>query len=255
MPTAFVAGIITTLAFGGFIAWRFSVTRNKLGFAVAIFMVLETLALAFLFFKLSRPSAAGEIPWLEVLLRPLALQVLGAGVAGAALGSYYFLVLRVLAPGHQLKQGTLFGLLIPLLVGALILGVWAVQERPYRAIPGFEIVPESTRQPESGDLQLVRAFSNLSFNQLTNLVQPDDGTNRIFVTEQEGRILVFPNDEKVIEVAVFLDIGDRVIHNAATNPRKACLDWLSTQISGPTDTYTFTSPHRFPAARWCRASR
>ena len=55
-----------------------------------------------------------------------------------------------------------------------------------------------------------RAFPNLDFQQLTGLVQPDDGSDRIFVTEQTGLVRVFPNDQAVTQAGVFLDIQDRV---------------------------------------------
>ena len=236
--TMFIAGIVATLAFGGCIAWRFFATRDKLGLAVAIFMILETVALTILFFLLSQGrSAAGETPVLEVQLRPLVLQVFSVGVVGAVLGGCYFVVIRFLAPGNRIRQGAMLAFLLPLSVGTLIFGVWSIQVRPYSPMSlDFEIVPESTQQPKYSDVQLVRAFPNLSFTcikatassiqgcQLTNLMQPDDGTNRIFVTEQEGRILVFPNDETVTETSVFLDITGRVSDNDfATNPEEGLL--------------------------------
>ena len=55
-----------------------------------------------------------------------------------------------------------------------------------------------------------RAFPNLTFKRLTNLVQPDDGRDRLFVTEQEGRIHVFPNRQQVEELALFLDLSAKV---------------------------------------------
>lgn len=42
------------------------------------------------------------------------------------------------------------------------------------------------------------------------MAQPDDGSNRLFVTEQGGLIRVFPNHRDVAETQVFLDIKDRV---------------------------------------------
>ena len=66
--------------------------------------------------------------------------------------------------------------------------------------------------PQSlGPMQLERAFPNLTFPFLTNLVQPDDGVDHIFVTEQAGRIRVFPNDQNAAQPATFLDITDRVL--------------------------------------------
>ena len=60
-------------------------------------------------------------------------------------------------------------------------------------------------------LRVERVFPSLTFRHLTNLVQPDDGGDRLYVTEQEGLILAFPNDRQVEEADIFLDIRDRVI--------------------------------------------
>jgi glucose/arabinose dehydrogenase len=59
-------------------------------------------------------------------------------------------------------------------------------------------------------LRVQRLFPQINFQRLTNLAQPDDGLDRIFVTEQAGRILVFPDDPDAAEAHVFLDITDRV---------------------------------------------
>ena len=53
-------------------------------------------------------------------------------------------------------------------------------------------------------------FPNLTFQRLTNLVQPDDGLDHIFVTEQPGRIRGFLNDQQAKDAHIFLDISDRV---------------------------------------------
>lgn len=57
---------------------------------------------------------------------------------------------------------------------------------------------------------VVAAFPNLEFERPVDLQQPGDGTNRLFVLEQEGRILVFENDPSAASTVVFLDIRDRV---------------------------------------------
>ena len=59
-------------------------------------------------------------------------------------------------------------------------------------------------------MQVRRAFPNLTFQRLTNLVQLDDGLGQIVVTEQPGRLRVFPNDQQATGATVFLDISDRV---------------------------------------------
>ena len=68
----------------------------------------------------------------------------------------------------------------------------------------------SSPTPLAQALRVQRLFPQLAFERLKNLVQPDDGLERIFVTEQVGRILVLPNDRDAAEAAVFLDITDRV---------------------------------------------
>ena len=64
--------------------------------------------------------------------------------------------------------------------------------------------------PALRPLAVERVFPSLEFSRLTNLAQPDDGSNRFFVTQQGGLIRVFPNRQDVTEAPVFLDIRDRV---------------------------------------------
>lgn len=54
------------------------------------------------------------------------------------------------------------------------------------------------------------AFPNLRFANPLFLTHAGDGSNRLYVVEQAGRILVFANDPATEEAAVFLDIRDRV---------------------------------------------
>lgn len=54
------------------------------------------------------------------------------------------------------------------------------------------------------------AFPGLSFTRPVDFQHPGDGSNRLFVVEQSGRILVFDNRPDVTETDVFLDIRDRV---------------------------------------------
>lgn len=57
---------------------------------------------------------------------------------------------------------------------------------------------------------LENAFPNLSFSSALFLNHAGDGTNKIFIVEQAGRIKVFPNSDTVTSAKVFLDITDRV---------------------------------------------
>ncbi len=49
------------------------------------------------------------------------------------------------------------------------------------------------------------------------LTSAGDGTNRVFVPTQQGKIYVLPNDQQATEAGVFLDIVDRVAYDDKTN--------------------------------------
>ena len=59
-------------------------------------------------------------------------------------------------------------------------------------------------------MSVERAFPNLTFRRLTNLAQPDDGRQMLFVSEQVGQIRGFPDRQDATESFLFLDITDRV---------------------------------------------
>ena len=59
-------------------------------------------------------------------------------------------------------------------------------------------------------MRIERAFANLEFTALTNLLQPDDGREMLFVTEKAGLVRVFQNNDNATEAGVFLDIRDSV---------------------------------------------
>ena len=64
--------------------------------------------------------------------------------------------------------------------------------------------------PQLRPLIVTRAFKQLDFRGLTNLAQPAAGDDRLFATEQSGRVLAFANHQDANEVEVFLDIRGRV---------------------------------------------
>ena len=64
--------------------------------------------------------------------------------------------------------------------------------------------------PQPGALTPVRAFPNLGFSRPVKITHAGDGTDRLFVVEQEGRIRVFDNDPGATSSTLFLDITDRV---------------------------------------------
>ncbi len=71
----------------------------------------------------------------------------------------------------------------------------------------------TAQTPAPGDLPLVdvvRAFPSLSFQRPVGLVNAGDGSNRLFVIEQDGLIRVFANDRRVEGARVFLNISEKV---------------------------------------------
>ncbi|MGB3800277.1 MAG: PQQ-dependent sugar dehydrogenase, partial [Lewinella sp.] len=60
------------------------------------------------------------------------------------------------------------------------------------------------------DISYENAFPNLTFDLPVEIQHAGDGTNRLFVLEQPGRIKVFPNDREATSVETFLDLTDIV---------------------------------------------
>ena len=65
----------------------------------------------------------------------------------------------------------------------------------------------SFRTP-AGQLGVERVFPEVTFQRLTNMVQPDDGSGRFFATEQQGIVYVFREGR---QAEVFLDIRSKVL--------------------------------------------
>ena len=76
--------------------------------------------------------------------------------------------------------------------------------------PAPAAVASSTAQVGLKALAVEPAFPALAFLRPLHLTFPPDGTDRLFVTLQAGRIMVFENDEEVSTAQEFLDIRERV---------------------------------------------
>ncbi len=65
------------------------------------------------------------------------------------------------------------------------------------------------------DIRLEEVFTGISFTRPVQITHAGDGSNRLFVIEQAGRVRVFENSSNVEEAKVFLDIRERVFtgHN------------------------------------------
>lgn len=79
--------------------------------------------------------------------------------------------------------------------------------------------PNSVCSAEADTVQAeaVRAFPNLRIRRPIVFTNAGDGTDRVFVAEQQGVIRVFPNDSNVDETAVFLDIEEQVVYKEKEN--------------------------------------
>jgi glucose/arabinose dehydrogenase len=77
----------------------------------------------------------------------------------------------------------------------------------------FSLVFTACTATENRQLKSVNietAFTALTFKRPVDLQFPHDGSNRLFVVEQEGRIYAFINDNQVESRSLFLDLTDRV---------------------------------------------
>ena len=66
-------------------------------------------------------------------------------------------------------------------------------------------------------VKAARAFKNLRFHLPVVITHAGDGSDRLFVAEQEGKVLVFPNQPDAKDAKVFLDIEDRVVYRERQN--------------------------------------
>lgn len=62
-----------------------------------------------------------------------------------------------------------------------------------------------------------RAFPDVVFERPIVVTHANDGTNRLFVAEQDGIIKVMPNKQDVEEATVFLDVDERVVYKDNQN--------------------------------------
>jgi hypothetical protein len=60
------------------------------------------------------------------------------------------------------------------------------------------------------------AFPNLTFTSALGLQNADDGSNRIFVVEQAGKIKVFQNQKSVSQTKIFLDLTNQITSGGET---------------------------------------
>ncbi len=74
----------------------------------------------------------------------------------------------------------------------------------------YELEPDTTAPAKDHSIQLIPAFPKLIFENPLDIQMSPDGSNRMFVVEQQGRILVFPKDSNTQAFKIFLDIQKNV---------------------------------------------
>lgn len=85
---------------------------------------------------------------------------------------------------------------------------------------GCALNAQEKKQPQPdtpSEITVVRAFPHLRIRRPVVFTNAGDGSNRMFVCEQQGVIRVLPNDEQVKEATVFLDIEDQVVYKDKEN--------------------------------------
>jgi len=92
------------------------------------------------------------------------------------------------------------------LLGSILCGASAAQPLSFRPIDTSRLLGS----PDPMPLEAEQIFPNLSFSRPLEFTFASDGSNRVFVVEQEGLIHVFPNRNDVSRTEVFLDIREVV---------------------------------------------
>ena len=78
-------------------------------------------------------------------------------------------------------------------------------------LPATPFAPiEPTTPAPLTELAVEPAFPALSLSRMVGMTYPPDGSDRLYVVLQPGRIVFFPNDREVDSAELFLNIRDRV---------------------------------------------
>ncbi|MFZ4763994.1 MAG: PQQ-dependent sugar dehydrogenase [Roseimicrobium sp.] len=75
--------------------------------------------------------------------------------------------------------------------------------------------------------QLVPAFPNLKIERPITVVMPSDGTQRLFLAQQRGKVLILPKDETSAEATTFLDLSGRKMEASEGSKFEEGLDGMA----------------------------
>ena len=89
---------------------------------------------------------------------------------------------------------------------------WLIATACQPAKQPSSILPDSTVTGSALAVKLVNAYPKLTFASPVEYTHANDGSNRVFVIEQEGRIRVFENDANATSAGTYLDIRNKVAY-------------------------------------------
>ena len=79
------------------------------------------------------------------------------------------------------------------------------------------VAAEDKEEEKTLDVQIVRTLENVKFNRPIVVTHANDGSDRLFIAEQTGKIHVLPNDPDVEETKTFLNIESKVMYKDNEN--------------------------------------
>lgn len=88
---------------------------------------------------------------------------------------------------------------------------WMLASACQRSDSADTLLPDSTGSNTGAvSAKVVNAYPKLTFSSPIEYTHANDGTNRVFVVEQDGRIRVFDNDANASTAGTYLDIRSKV---------------------------------------------
>lgn len=89
---------------------------------------------------------------------------------------------------------------------------WMVAAACQSSDQSNSMTTDSTSSTNTGTIsaKVVNAYPKLTFSSPVEYTYANDGTNRVFVIEQEGKIRVFENDANTATAGTYLDIRNKV---------------------------------------------
>ena len=93
---------------------------------------------------------------------------------------------------------------------------WMLSAACQRTEQPEQVVSNAAENTEVGSgplaARVINAYPKLTFSSPVEYTYANDGTNRVFVIEQEGRIRVFENSESAPSAGTYLDIRNKVAY-------------------------------------------